>query len=185
MEGMEWLLVMLAGWGAALTAVAAARRCRRPAPTAALLGAGAGLLFGVQDALTPYCLHLMSHDPLGLLISWQPYMFLATGLYGMVLIQSAYKAGPLTAALPPTTIAEPVAGMLIGIVALGEHLATSSVALGFECAAALVMITGTWMLGRSPLVCGRYHPAEIAKKQLREIEARLLPAAPAKVTPAA
>lgn len=175
MAGMQWLIVMLAGWGAALAAVAAARRCRWPAPTAALLGTGAGLLFGVQDALTPYCLHLMTHDPLGLLISWQPYMFLATGLYGMVLVQSAYKAGPLTAGLPPMTIGEPVAGMLIGICALGEHMSTSSVALGFEATAAVVMIAGTWMLGRSPLVCGRYHPAEIARKQLREIEARLLP----------
>jgi hypothetical protein len=185
MEGMQWLLVMMAGWGAALTCVAAARRCGRPGLTAALLGTGAGVLFGVQDALTPYCLHLMSHDPFGLLISWQPYMFFATSLYGMVLLQSAYKAGPLTAALPPTTIGEPVAGMLIGILALGEHMSTSSVALGFEVVAAVVMVTGMWMLGRSPLVCGRYHPAEIAKKQLREIEARLLPAAPAKVTPAA
>jgi len=47
------------------------------------------------------------------------------------------------------------------------------------------MIAGTWMLGRSPLVCGRYHPAEIAKKQLREIEARLLPTGPAEAARAA
>jgi drug/metabolite transporter (DMT)-like permease len=136
------------------------------------------VLFGLQDALTPYCLHLISHDPARLLISWQPLMFLAAGGYGMVIMQSAYKAGPLTAALPPMTIGEPVAGMLIGILALGERLSTSTTALGLEAAAAAVMISGTWMLGRSPLVCGRYHPAQLAKKQFRELEARLLPANP-------
>ena len=92
---------------------------------------------------------------------------------------------PPAGGLRQTVARHPVAGMLIGILALGEHLSTSSVALGFETAAAVVMVAGTWMLGRSPLICGRYHPAEIAKKQLREIEALLLPSAPAKATPAA
>jgi drug/metabolite transporter (DMT)-like permease len=178
MAGQQWLLVMLAGSGAALALVVAGRRSRWPAPRAALVGAGAGVLFGVQDALTPYCLHLISHHPIGLVTTWQPYLFLLTGLYGMVLVQSAYKAGPLTAGLPPITIGEPVAGMLIGILALGEHLSTSTTALALESAAAVVLIAGTWMLGRSPLVCGRYHPAEIAKKQLREIEARLITSRP-------
>jgi drug/metabolite transporter (DMT)-like permease len=178
MPGKLWLLVMLAGWGAALAFVAAARRSPWPAPRAALLSAGCGVLFGLEDALTPYCLHLISHDPLRLLVSWQPIMFLATGLYGMVILQSAYKAGPLTAALPPATIGEPVVGMLVGIFALGERLSTSTTALGLEAAAAAVMISGTWMLGRSPLVCGRYHPAQAARRQLRELEARLLSANP-------
>ncbi len=178
MSGRQWLLVMLVGWGAALALVAAGKRSPWPAPRAALLGAAAGLLFGVQDALTPYCLHLMSHHPLGLLLAWQTYMFFATSMYGMVIVQSAYKAGPLTAALPPVTIGEPVAGMLIGLVALGEHLSATPLALGFEAAAAVVMVTGTWILGRSPLVCGRYHPAQLAKRQLRELEARLLSANP-------
>lgn len=174
MSGMHWLIVTLAGWGAALALVAGARRSRWPAPRAALIGLASGVLFGLQDAMTPYCLHLISHHPLGLVTTWQPYMFLVLGFYGMVLMQSAFKAGPLTAALPLATIGEPVAGMLIGMVALGEHMSTTTTGLALESAAAVTMIAGTWLLGRSPLVCGRYHPAEMAKRQLREIESRLL-----------
>jgi drug/metabolite transporter (DMT)-like permease len=179
MPGGEWLLTMLSGWGVALALVSASKRSTSPAPQAALMGLASGVLFGMEDALTPYLLHGMSHGLLGLLLSWQLYMFVITGIYGIATMQSAYSLGPLTAALPTMSVGEPIVGMLVGIFALGEHMATSQAALGLEAAAAAVMIAGTWVLGRSPLVCGRLHPTRIAAARLREIEARLLHPAPA------
>ncbi len=170
----EWVLVILGTSGAAFALVAIAQRSPWPAPRAALLGAGSGALFGLQDALTPYCVHAFTHDPLGLVLSWQPYMFLLAGGYGVILMQSSYKAGPLAAGLPTMTVGEPIAGMLIGIFALGERLGTSATALSLEVLGAVVMVAGCWVLSRSPLVLGRYHPSRHLTDQLRAIEARIL-----------
>jgi drug/metabolite transporter (DMT)-like permease len=177
MSASEWLLTMLGGWGLTLAMVAGSRRVRWPAPRAAMLGMASGVLFGLEDALTPDLLHQFSHNPLSPLASWQLYMFVLAGIYGIVTMQAAYNAGPLTAGLPTMAVGEPVVGMLIGVFALGEHLSTTGVALGFELASAVVMIIGTWILGRSPLICGKLHPTRIAAAaRLRELEALLTPA---------
>jgi drug/metabolite transporter (DMT)-like permease len=169
MPGYRWLLVVLASCGAALTMIAAGRRAPWASTRAALIGGAAGVLFGLQDALTRFCLYGLSHDFVGLVFSWQPYLLLVVGIYGLALTQSAYRAGSLTSSLPPIAVGEPVVGMLIGVFALNEHLASSSPALAFEAIGGVVMIAGTWVLGRSPLVCGKLHP-----QRLRRIEARLL-----------
>lgn len=173
MPVQEWTLVVLGTAGAAFTLVALAQRSPWPAPRAALLGAASGALFGLQDALTPYCVHALTHDPVGLLASWQPYMFVLAGGYGVILMQSSYKAGPLAAGLPTMTVGEPIAGMLIGIFALGEHLGTSPAALALEVIGAAVMVAGCCVLSRSPLVLGRHHASHLAD-QLRAIEARII-----------
>jgi drug/metabolite transporter (DMT)-like permease len=161
MAGYQWLLVVLAAWGAALLMVAAGRRSTAPSTRAALIGGAAGILFGLQDALTRYCLHVLSHNLGHLALSWQPYLLIVTGLYGLMLTQSAYETGPLPAGLPPIAVGEPVVGMLIGLFALNERLDPSAVALGLESAGALIMIVGTWLLARSPLVCGARHPSRL------------------------
>ena len=161
MGAYKWLLVGLTSWGLATALVAAGLRTPWPSYRAALIGAGAGVLFGLQDALTRYCLHWIGKDFLHLVLSWQPYVLLVTAVYGLTLAQSAYEAGSLSAALPPMAIGEPVIGMLIGIVALNEHLDTSAVALTFEAFGALVMVWGAYLLARSPLVFGAKHPSAL------------------------
>ena len=157
MPQYEWLLLTLATWGLALFLVAAGQRAPWPSYKAALIGGGAGVLFGLQDALTRYCLHWISRDFGHLVVSWQPYVLIVTAVYGLTLAQSAYEAGSLSAALPPMVIGEPVIGMLIGMLALNEQLDNSTMALAWEAFGALVMVWGTWMLARSPLVLGRGH----------------------------
>lgn len=158
MPEYEWLLLTLATCGLALILVAAGQRAPWPSYKAALIGGGAGVLFGLQDALTRYCLHWMSKDFAHLVVSWQPYVLLVIAIYGLTLAQSAYEAGTLSSALPPMVIGEPVIGMLIGMLALNEQLNNSPLALAAEAFGALVMIWGTWILARSPLVLGRSHP---------------------------
>lgn len=178
MSARTWLVTMLSGWALALSMVAASRRVRWPTPRAALLGLACGVLFGLEDALTPYLLHVVSQQPLSLLWAWQLYMFVLCGIYGVVTMQAAYNAGPLTAGLPTMSVGEPIVGMLVGVFALGEHLGTSTTALTLEIVAAVMMVAGTWLLGRSPLVCGKLHPTRIAAAGMREIEARLQHPAP-------
>ncbi len=183
MPQSEWILVTLAAWGAALSCVAIGKRCVSPAPRAAFVGGAAGILAGLQDALTHYCLHQMSaHGFFSLSLSWIPYVQVAAGVYAVSLMQSAYKAGPLTAGLPPIAVGEPIVGMLIGVIALNEHLNASTAALTFEVIGGLVMVAGTWTLCRSPLVLGRNHPSRIAQEALAQgrvavaqLEAKLQP----------
>jgi drug/metabolite transporter (DMT)-like permease len=156
-----WILVTLSCWGAALAMVAASRRLPHAATQASLIGGAAGVLFGLQDALTRYALNGLSHDFTGLLTSWQPYVLIVTAIYGLTLTQSAYEAGPLPAGLPPIAIGEPIVGMLIGLFAFHESLSATPVDLAIETLAAVVMIVGAWILGRSPLVCGRRHPSRL------------------------
>jgi drug/metabolite transporter (DMT)-like permease len=167
MPEYQWILVTLAGWGLALFLVAAGLRTPWASTRAALIGGGAGTLFGLQDALTRYCLHWMSRDFGHLVVSFQPYVLLVTAVYGLVLTQSAYEAGSLSAALPPMAVGEPVIGVLIGLLALNEQLDTSLGDLAWEAFGAVVMVWGTWLLARSPLVLGRAHP-----HRLRHLERR-------------
>jgi hypothetical protein len=169
MPQYEWLLIGLSAWGLALLFVAVALRSPWPSTRAALIGAAAGVLFGLQDALTRYCLHWFGKDFGHLALSWQPYVLLITAVYGLTLAQSAYEAGTLTASLPPMTIGEPVIGMLIGMLALDEQLDTAPIALGWEAFGAVVMVLGTYLLARSPLVLGSAHPS-----RLRQLEERLV-----------
>jgi len=169
MPAYQWLLVTLTSWGLANLLVAAGQRSPWPSYRAALIGAGAGVLFGLQDALTRYCLHWMGKDFGHLVLSWQPYVLLVTAVYGLTLAQSAYEAGSLSASLPTMAIGEPVIGILIGLLALGERLDTSVVSLVFEATGAAIMVWGAWLLARSPLVCGTAHPS-----RLRQLEERLL-----------
>jgi drug/metabolite transporter (DMT)-like permease len=176
MPQSEWLLVTLAAWGAALGCVSVGKRAKAPVTRAALIGAASGILSGLQDALTHYTLHQMSaHGWHSQSFTWQLWVQVAAGLYSLALMQSAYKAGPLTAALPTIAVGEPVVGMLIGVVALSEHLNASTAALTFESIGAVVMVAGTWALCRSPLVLGRNHPSRIAAEAVHQLEAKLAP----------
>jgi drug/metabolite transporter (DMT)-like permease len=161
MPAQLWIIVTLACWGGALAMVAVARRLSHQATQAALIGSAAGVLFGLQDALTRFCLHGLSHSFIGLVFSWQPYVLLITAVYGLTLTQSAYEAGPLPSALPPIVLGEPVVGMLIGVFTLNERLSATPTAIAIEIASAVVMIAGGWMLARSPLVCGKGHPSRL------------------------
>jgi hypothetical protein len=141
--------------------VTAGRNSANPSVRAALVGGAAGVLFGLEDVLTHYCLHVLSNHPSALLTAWQPYLLIVSGIYGLVLAQSAYEAGPLPAGLPPIAVGEPIVGMLIGMFALNERLDASTVALVVESAGAAVMIVGSWLLARSPLICGGRHPSRL------------------------
>lgn len=171
----NWMLVTLGTWAAALSLIAVARRSESPSIRASLIGAASGILFGLQDAMTRYCMHAMTHHEIhSLLLDWKPMTSVVTGIYGIALMQSAYKAGPLTAGLPTISVGEPVAGMLIGVFALNEHLNASSAAVTFEIIGGIIMVAGTWTLARSRLVCGSQHPSRFAQLE-STIESKLRP----------
>ncbi|MFI1563434.1 DMT family transporter [Streptomyces sp. NPDC020490] len=145
----HWLIIG-AVVGLALLLTACAKRSRLSAAPV-LLSLAAGLLYGVQDALTRISGQRFSAGGLTELVTgWQPYGVLALGVTGLVLVQSAFETAPLRMSLPALTAAQPLAGILCGVGFLGDRLRTDTGALAWEAAGLAAIVTGIVLLGLHP-----------------------------------
>ena len=135
--------------GIAFVAVQTGQRTRGPA-RATLTGLAAGLVFGIQDALTRQTLEIVHGHPLSVLFtSWPPYCLLGAGIVGLWLMQNAFSAGPLHASLPAIAAGEPVAGIVLGIVVFGDRIQISSGLLAIEAGGIAALIVGVVLVARS------------------------------------
>jgi hypothetical protein len=145
----HWLIIGLMT-GSALLLTAYAKRPRLSyAPV--LLGLAAGLLYGVQDALTRVSGERLSAGGLThLLTSWQPYAVLLIGVTALILVQSAFETAPLRMSLPALTAAQPLAGIACGVGFLGDRLRTDAGALTWEACGLAAVVGGIVLLGLHP-----------------------------------
>lgn len=141
--------------GLALLLVACAKRLPSSSE-ATVLALAAGLLYGLQDALTRVCGELARESGVQILAAhWQPYAVAAIGLTGLVLVQSAFETAPLRMSLPALTAAQPLAGIACGIGFLGDRLRVTTGALAWEAAGLAAITVGVVLLGRHPAMpCG-------------------------------
>jgi hypothetical protein len=123
---------------------------RRGPARATLIGLAAGLVFGIQDALTRQTLEILQGHPLtALLTTWPPYCLLGAGIVGLWLMQNAFSAGPLHASLPTIAAGEPVAGIALGIVVFGDRIQVSPGMLAIEAGGIAALIVGVVAVARS------------------------------------
>ncbi|MFE9094747.1 DMT family transporter [Streptomyces sp. NPDC007264] len=116
-----------------------------------LLGLAAGLLYGVQDALTRVSGQRFARGGLAELVTgWQPYGVLVLGVAGLILVQSAFETAPLRMSLPALTAAQPLAGILCGVGFLGDRLRTDVGALAWQAAGLAAIVAGIVLLGMHP-----------------------------------
>lgn len=133
-----------------------------------LLAVAAGLLYGVQDALTRVSGERFSEGGWeGLFTGWQPYGLLVIGVTGLILVQSAFETAPLRMSLPALTAAEPLAGIACGVGFLGDRLRTDIGALTWEAVGLAAIVAGIVLLG--------LHPAMPSGTAAPERERRLQP----------
>lgn len=145
----HWLVIGVVA-GLALFLTASARHPRTPG-TPVLLGLAAGLLYGLQDALTRLSGKRLTEDGwTALLTSWQPYAVLVLGVTGLILVQSAFEAGPLRMSLPALTAAQPLAGIACGIGFLGDRVHTDAGALAWQAVGLAAIVAGIVLLGMHP-----------------------------------
>lgn len=117
---------------------------------AAMLAAAAGVLFGLQDALTRRTLAVLPrHGIIGVIAQWPTYVLVAVAVCALLLAQSAFEAAPLPASLPAMTLAEPVTGIAFGASVFSEHIGLRPGALAVEIVALGVSAVGVWLIGRS------------------------------------
>jgi len=135
--------------GIAYVAVLAGVARRGPA-RATLIGLAAGLVFGIQDALTRQTLEILQGHPITVLFTnWPPYCLLGAGIVGLWLMQNAFSAGPLHASLPTIAAGEPVAGIVLGIVVFGDRIQISPGMLAIEAGGIAALIVGVVAVARS------------------------------------
>ncbi|ELS51938.1 DMT family transporter [Streptomyces viridochromogenes] len=161
----HWLIigVML---GLALLFTTYAKRSRLSSGPA-LLATAAGLLYGVQDALTRVTGRRFAEGGLAeVLTGWQPYAVVALGITGLVLVQSAFETASLRMSLPALTAAQPLAGIACGVGFLGDRLRTDAGALAWEAAGLAGIVVGIILLGtHSAMPCGVTRPQRAAALQ--------------------
>nr|WP_250405327.1 DMT family transporter [Streptomyces cellostaticus] len=158
----HWLIIgtML---GAALALTTCAKRSRLDGGPV-LLATAAGLLYGVQDALTRICgTRFAAGGFTELLTGWQPYGVLALGVTALVLVQSAFETAELRMSLPALTAAQPLAGILCGVGFLGDRLRTDTGALAWEAAGLAAIVAGIVLLGLHPAMPSGAAGAERAR----------------------
>ncbi len=153
---LPWANWVIAGGSVTLIAAALVAVAKRleASREATLLATAAGLLYGLQDALTQRTLAGFHGGFVLILTSWPAYTLLTVAVVALLLGQSAFEAAPLPASLPAITVAEPLAGIAFGAGVFGEHLSLGGPLLAAELAGVALMITGVVMLARSPVVTG-------------------------------
>jgi drug/metabolite transporter (DMT)-like permease len=140
---------------------------RRGQQRATLTGTAAGLLFGVADALTRRAMEIMGAHPVtALLTGWPLYCLVAANLVGFWLMESSFNAAPLHASLPAITAAEPVAGMLLGVVVFGDVVHLSPGMLALQGAGIVALIAGVILVARAPALSQLRRPVVLHPPQV-------------------
>ena len=118
---------------------------------AMLTGAAAGLIFGIQDALTRQTLQGLHRFGFpGLFIHWAPYALVGAGALGIWLMQSAFSSGPLNVSLPAISAGEPVVGILLGVVVFGDRVQDTPGELAIYTGGLAALVAGVIMVSRAP-----------------------------------
>ncbi|MGO8959476.1 MAG: DMT family transporter [Streptosporangiaceae bacterium] len=117
---------------------------------ATLTGTASGLVLGIADAFTRRSVQILdSHHAGHLLTTWPGYATLAAGIIALWLMQNAFNAAPLKASLPAVTAAEPVAGIVLGVVVFGDSIHVTPWLLALQAASVAAMVTGVILVARA------------------------------------
>lgn len=139
------------------------------------LAAGAGITFGVLDALAKSTAGLLADRGTGVLLRWEPYGLIVVAVLGGVLSQSAFRAGALSVSLPVIDTLEPISAVVIAATVFNEQLATSPGRLVVQLAGGCVAVAGVASLSRSAIAAaetnhGERVPARVALSQTSRTE---------------
>ena len=119
----EWAYALVAAAFITAAAVMAAHIIDGPARASVYAVAGATML-ALQSALYDASIQLLGRDGPGVFTHWQAYALIAASVLGLVLVQQAYKAGPLPASLPVIDAVLPIGAIVLGLGLFGETVNT-------------------------------------------------------------
>jgi drug/metabolite transporter (DMT)-like permease len=126
----------------ACAALALAARGRPPARRAGLIGAAAGILFGLSAGLTKATVERLDDGVLEVFTDWHLYALIVVGYASMSLSQSSLQTGALAPSVATQMSLDPITSLLLGIFAFDETVHEDAVGLIAALAAFVVMIAG-------------------------------------------
>jgi drug/metabolite transporter (DMT)-like permease len=143
-----WLIVSLVLGPLMLLCLAGARIYKNRSIAAVLLAAVAGTMLAVFAVLMKGVIDILKHHRDELFTTPELYLWLFTGVAGMIFHQSAYRAGSLTASLPTIIAAKPLVGGVLGVLILEESIGATGPKLILLALAAVTVIVATVGLAR-------------------------------------
>jgi drug/metabolite transporter (DMT)-like permease len=145
-----WSIVALTVVASAVVILIVVAKKQQFIAEAVLLSAGAGLLYGLQDAATRQSLLRIDHNGIARVFT-SPWVYLVVGaaVIGLLLSQSAFKLGSLSHSLPPLTAAEPLVGIALGVGLLADRVDVTPGRLAVEAACGAAVILGVYLIGTS------------------------------------
>jgi hypothetical protein len=130
-----------------------AGRRRQGRARALLTGIAAGLVYGIQDALTRQTLEVLQSGGIsGLFTTWAPYALVGAGAVGIWLMQSAFSTGPIQYSLPAISAGEPLVGILLGIVVFGDRIQVTPAELAIKAGGIVALVAGVILVARAPVL---------------------------------
>ncbi len=135
-----------ASMAAVVGALATAARGRSPTTRAALLGSAAGAAGAMLAVMTRVVTVALDGGYIELFRTWKPYALAASAIASLLLVQSAFQAGPLRASLPGINVVDPIASVVIGLVVMGEHIQLGFGRVVLEITGVVVALTGALVL---------------------------------------
>ncbi|QFG21844.1 DMT family transporter [Actinomadura sp. WMMB 499] len=158
----EWLLTLTAVLAGTAVALAVSRLVGE-LPRASLIALAAGLVMGTQSVLLAATVGKIERGAVALFTSWQTYVLVIASIGGLVLIQSAFQAGPLAATMPVIDSTEPAVAVTLGILLFDERIRVGLLPSGLTVLGIAILLTGIAALDTSPLLHA-LHRQEIARR---------------------
>jgi drug/metabolite transporter (DMT)-like permease len=137
-------------WGGGALVVSGAlvllARGTRPARRAALLGASAGVLFGISAGLTKATVEQLDGGVLAIFSHWHLYALIVVGYLSMTLSEAALQTGQLAPALATQMTIDPIVSVLMGVFAFHETIHGSAWGVVVSVSALMLMLAGIVVL---------------------------------------
>jgi len=135
-----------------------AARLVRGAARAALLGLSSAVSFAVTAALLKEVMGRLPEGMTAVLTHWSPYTTALVGTASFLLLQSAFRAGTLTASQPALTLGDALTSVALGWVLFHEHIVLGARVVP-ELIGVVLVGAGTVGLANAPSVSGVWDTA--------------------------
>jgi drug/metabolite transporter (DMT)-like permease len=147
----SWLPALATAGALVLGALGAGRFVHGRARAAAYAIAAA-VVMGVEASLMAATAARFGHGAATGFTAWETYAMAACSITVLLLIQSAFQAGPLAVSMPITDALSPATAIVLGVTLFGERLDTSVPHLVVAAAAATLLVAAIVALDTSPVV---------------------------------
>ena len=116
---------------------------------AGVYGTVAGICFGLSAALTKPTLDFLHAGVTELFTHWEPYALAIAGVLGFVLQQVSLGTGKLAPSVATVSVANPIVGILLGIVLLDERLSRPAWHVAVACLGLALALIGAVVIALS------------------------------------